>query len=377
MKKSVISLLLISAMALGLCGCSALFKKEYLSVSQYTEGGYDDYEGYMCDVSSFEELKTAIIEMVAKHSEEERIRFSDYDGNPQSDLAQAYWEVKSETSLASYAVDYMSDDLNRIVNYYEATVYIAYKHSEEDVSKIVKVMNKNEMSDDLGAVLSGLSNYAVFHIPDVNLVEDDVISAISRAYNADPASCVVMPTAQVQLHPKTGLFRIVEIELYYGRTTQVLGEMKLALSRRIAELSGNMQKDDKRLFALDAYNLLAANCVYDPDGALRRERALEGDLGASAYGALVEGLADSQGFASAYAALCRTAGIPCLVVSGSEDKTPHFWNIIELDGTYYHVDVSADSTWGISNSFLLSDEQMQSRCWWNIEDYPECAAPEG
>ena len=376
MKKRAISLLLSAVLLLGLCGCSALYKKEYLSVSQYTEGGYDDYEGYMCDVSDFSELKAAVYQMVSKHSDEERIRFADYEGTPQSDLAQACWEIKAETALASYVVDYMSYDLNPILNYYEAVVYVAYKHTVKDVEGIIDVYSLDELSADLAPVLAGLSNYAVFHIPNANLVEDDIIAAISRAYTADPASCVVMPAAQVQLHPKSGIFRIVEIELYYGRTTTVLGEMKLELSRRIAELSGNLQKDDKRIFALDAYNLLSSNCVYDADGSLRRERLLESDLGATAYGALVQGCADSQGIAAAFSALCRTAGLPCLVVEGSIEKTPHFWNIIEIDGVYYHVDVSADSTWGMGNSFMVSDEQMLSRYWWNIEDYPECTAPE-
>lgn len=376
MKKRTLSLLLIACSVLSLCGCSALYKKEYLSVSQYTEGGYDSFESYMCDVSDFSELKSAILRIISEHSEEERIRFDNYEGSPQSDLAQVCWEVKSETSLASYAVDYMSYDLNRIVNYYEAVFYVAYKHSEKDISQIEDVADLAELSQGLEPKLEELSNYAAFHIPNVNLVEDDVIAAITKAYNLNPASCVVMPTAQVKLHPKTGIFRIVEIELYYGRTAAVLSEMRQELFDRIDELSGNIQTDDKRLFALDAYNLLSSNCVYDADGAIRHERQLESDLGASVYGALVQGCADSQGIAAAFSALCRTAGIPCLVVSGSENKVPHFWNIIELDGTYYHVDVSADSSWGISNSFLVSDEQMQTRCWWNIEDYPECVSPE-
>lgn len=367
MKKRAIAMLLTAAAALGLCGCSALYKKEYLSVSEYTEGSYDDYEGYMCEVSSFDELKAAIIKMVAEHSDEERIRFSDYEGNPQSDLAQACWEVKSETALASYAVDYMSYDPIRVVNYYEAVVYIAYKHGEKDIAAIVNLRSAEELAENMAEVLGSLSNYAVYQLPNAVLTEEQVTALVLDAYMSEPTSCVVMPTVQVKLHPESGIFRIVEVELYYGRTQAVLMEMKQELSERITELSGRLQKDDKNVFALDAYNLLASNCQYDPDGKIRQERQLESDLGATAYGALSQGCADSQGIASAYSALCRTAGIPCVVVSGSVDKTPHFWNIVRLDGEYFHVDVSADSSWGMGNSFLMSDEQMLTRYWWNIE----------
>ncbi len=377
MKKRTIALLLFISIVMGLCGCSALYRKEYLSVSQYTEGEYDDYVGYFCDVADFAELKAAIIRMVSEHTEEGRIRFFNYSGNPQSDLAQACWEVKTETALASYAVDYMSSDPKPILNYYEAVVYIAYKHSEKEIAEIKNVSDMSGLVQGLEQVLGELTNYAVFHLANVNMTENTVLSAISKAYWENPVSCVVIPTAKVQVHPKSGIFRIVEIELYYGRTDQVLSEMRQRLSQRLYELTEKLQKDDKEVFALDAYNLLASNCSYDPEGKLRREEELEADLGATGYGALVEGYADSQGFAAAFSALCGTADIPCLVVEGTVDKASHFWNIIELDGIYYHVDVSADSTWGLGNSFLVSDEHMQSRYWWNIEEYPECHLAEG
>ena len=372
MKKRGIALLLAVSSLLTLCGCSALYKKEYLSVSEYTEGKYDEYDDYMCDVSTYAELKRAISQIVKKHSEEERIRFAGYDGSIQNDLAQACWELKSENALTSYVVDYMSYDFNRIVTYYEAVIYVAYKHSQQDVDDIINVADLDALEDKLLPALTGLSNYVVFHISDSELVEDDVASAIKRAYAREPTACVVMPTVKVQLHPQSGVFRIAEIELYYGRTQAVIDEMRLELTNRISELSGKLQTEDKSVYILDAYNLLVSNCTYDADGSLRRERELDADLGVTAYGALVQGLADSQGIAAAFSALCRQADIPCIMVEGSVGGEKHFWNIVELDGAYYHVDVSADSTWGMSNSFLVSDEKLEDRYVWDTDNYPAC-----
>ena len=377
MKKRAISILLTAAAIISLSGCTALFKKEYLSVSQYTEGEYDSYDGYMCEVSNYAELNAAIFQMVEKHSAEERIRFTDYDGNMQSDPAQAGWEVKAETALASYCVEYMSYDLNRIVTYYEAVIHISYKRNEREIENIISVEDREELEEGIGLVLAELSDYAAFHIPNAVMTEEDVAQTVYNAYAADPVSCAVLPTVQIQLHPKSGVFRIVELELDYGRSVEELDRLKLELSQRMAELTDALQKTNKEMFALDAYNLLASNCSYDPDGSLRRERLLDETLSSTAYAALVDGCADSQGIALAYSALCRVAGIECLVVRGSVDKQEHFWNIININGSYYHVDVSADSTWGVGNSFLMSDEQMQARCWWNIEDYPECGKTSG
>ena len=376
MKKRGIALLLAVSFLLGLSGCSALFKKEYLSVSEYTEGEYDEYDDYMCDVASYAELKRAISQIVTKHSEEERIRFAGYDGSIQGDLAQACWELKNENALTGYVVDYMSYDLNRIVTYYEAVIYVAYKHSKQDVDDIINVADLSALESKLQPVLSELSNYVVFHIPDSELVEGDVVSAVERAYAKDPTACVVMPTVKIQIHPKSGVFRIAEIELYYGRTQTVIDGMRVELTDRLAELSGKLQTDDKSVYILDAYNLLVSNCSYDADGSLRSEKKLDADLSTTAYGALVQGLADSQGIAAAFSALCMQADIPCIMVEGSVDGEKHFWNIVELDGRHYHVDVSADSTWGMSNSFLVSDEKLQSRYQWDTALYPACEAAE-
>ena len=57
-----------------------------------------------------------------------------------------------------------------------------------------------------------------------------------------------------------------------------------------------------------------------------------------AYGALVEGIAVCQGYASAFNALCAEAGIrSCAVTNGS-----HMWNIVLADGKFYVFDTTWD-----------------------------------
>lgn len=49
-----------------------------------------------------------------------------------------------------------------------------------------------------------------------------------------------------------------------------------------------------------------------------------------------------NGYAKAAQYLLNSCGIPCIIVNGTAAGSPHAWNIVEMYGEYYHMDV----TWG-------------------------------
>lgn len=62
----------------------------------------------------------------------------------------------------------------------------------------------------------------------------------------------------------------------------------------------------------------------------------------SAYGVLVTGYGQCEGYAAALALLCDKAGIPNYIVCGTNaEGSTHAWNKIRLDGEWYN----ADCTW--------------------------------
>ena len=60
----------------------------------------------------------------------------------------------------------------------------------------------------------------------------------------------------------------------------------------------------------------------------------------TSYGAFVNHNAVCQGYALAFKVLMDRAGIPCCYVSS--DAINHAWNMVRLDGNWYHVDVTWD-----------------------------------
>lgn len=94
----------------------------------------------------------------------------------------------------------------------------------------------------------------------------------------------------------------------------------------------------------------------------------EGRKANTAYAALVEGRADSEGMALAYQLLCQYAGIECTVVPGTLDGAPWYWNIVTLaDGESRHVDATR------ADGFALQDAELAEQGYqWNREEFPSC-----
>lgn len=94
----------------------------------------------------------------------------------------------------------------------------------------------------------------------------------------------------------------------------------------------------------------------------------------SAYGALVNGKAVCDGYAAAFNILMERFGVKCVLVDGvtanSIDDEGHQWNIVEIDGKNYHIDVTWDdiNIYGGGETengfvsyqyFLLSDDEIK------------------
>jgi len=77
------------------------------------------------------------------------------------------------------------------------------------------------------------------------------------------------------------------------------------------------------------------------------------------YGALIEQYAVCDGYASAMQLLGRLAGLDIIYIDGYASE-PHAWNVIKLNGSYYHV----DATWNdrdeqLRNGGSSSAEQLR------------------
>ena len=130
----------------------------------------------------------------------------------------------------------------------------------------------------------------------------------------------------------------IEYEItYYDDADQ-----EAATDKKVSEIIDSLDLDEKtdyeKISAI--YNYICDNVDYETDTE-------DNNLSRTAYSALVEGKAVCQGYAVSLYRLLLEAGINNRIIFGDGvapdmTKSAHTWNIVELHGDYYYLDV----TWG-------------------------------
>ena len=157
-------------------------------------------------------------------------------------------------------------------------------------------------------------------------------------------------------YPDSGSQRVVEISLHYHLDEQELVHRREVLDQTVQKMTAILQS---QFFTTEELLPAAAQAIhaaggYNPEG------------GSTAYQALLERGADDQGLALAAAMVYNRLDISCQVIEGSLDGAPHFWNVIQLPESQYHLDLSQYGEHGFS---LLSSAEMEQRGYlWDPED---------
>jgi len=121
--------------------------------------------------------------------------------------------------------------------------------------------------------------------------------------------------------------------IYYSMSQEEAKAMGASLdfaASQIVNRLSSTQSEWQQLLMI--HDLIAAGCEYGKT-----------DHSSDAYGCLCEGAAQCEGYAKAFLYVARSAGLQVMCVPGQTDRgTNHVWNVAEIDGAYYNIDVTWD-----------------------------------
>jgi Uncharacterized protein involved in cytokinesis, contains TGc (transglutaminase/protease-like) domain len=111
--------------------------------------------------------------------------------------------------------------------------------------------------------------------------------------------------------------------------TRMWADCESASDAIIAKITPDMSEYDiVKLF----HHEIIKSCEYD----------LTEQDGRNTYGTLVTKRAYCQGYAKTFVYLCNKVGIKSMLISGDVGEQPHMWNMVNIDGDWYQIDITFD-----------------------------------
>ena len=362
MRAKAAAALLLAAFCLLLCGCGDFFDRDYLSVTDYEIPAQEPPAEDSVTVRDLAELRQFLTGLLNDQASEGRIVFdSSYEGDINADIASACWQVRTQDAFFAYCVANISYDVSKLVNHYEARFTISYNEAGEDPDSIVRLQLTTGLAEQLRQAIAGGDSRLVVLIGRSSMTAEDVENLASKVYRENPIIEPREPRVTVNMLSGTGSQRLYEISFNYNLSDEELEQRRAELLALEPFAEAEQIPEDSAEQALLACEYLLEHSSYSESAS--------NDI----YAALIGGEANSEGLALAYVELCRQLEVPCQVVYGQRNWRNCCWNIIQLEGNSYHVDVSACMTLGIDQGFLLPDETMWTLYRWDISSYPPCS----
>lgn len=349
MKKLLLSLL---AAAVLLTGCSSLLKRDYTSVTPHNAAPATEGDPSTLRADSYQELVNALIYFISGGMEEGTVRLYTDTENVEPFLSDACLEVVQEDPLGAYCVEFIKYTVDPVVTYFQADIQITYRRTREQVASIVQATGVTAIRSELKSALVSFAPERTLRISYFEENEDFIRDLVRQAYYDAPACALGMPQVELSIYPNSGRQRIVEILLDYPQDPQKLKERQASLALALEELARDLTGRS------DLPQAAAAALLprYDPLG--------EG----FADSLLLDGHANSEGLALTYAALCQQLELPCQAAQGFLGEEVHFWNVVQSEEGWRHIDLSAGEDFP-----LYTDQQLQELGYvWEDTALPAC-----
>ena len=357
MKQKVSILFLV--MSLLLTGCSWV-NRSYVSVEPHREQRQTAQSDAIM-AANYLELLDALGDMIASGTEVAAIMIPEYPENAISyAMERAVLHTKENDPIGSYAVADIHYELGSSGGIPAVSVSITYHHSRSEIQRIRKAVSI-QCAERI--VAEALRNYELGVVILVEEYENRDFAQFVQDYGEENPQ-IVMEIPQVrQNNYGTGKERVMELIFTYQTSRDALRRMQSQVQPVFdsAPLYVSGEGEDYQKFS-QLYAFLMERFDY------RFETSIT-----PAYSLLRHGVGDCRAFATVYAAMCRSAGLECMTVTGTRSGEPWTWNIVLDDGYYYHVDLLRSDANGQFRE--LTDNEMRSYVW-DYSEYPACIGTE-
>lgn len=262
--------------------------------------------------------------------------------------------ITSETHLSRF-------EKYDIQGTFNATHKLATTYQENEAYNVIK-NSFLSIDSEIDITSLSLNKGQLENLVKTILVENpDIFYLRGWSYSYDPYSGLT-----TKLTPKYDYSKDKIISM----TSEIDSKVDQILSSVIKNGMTDFQKE------LAIHDYLVLNSKYDTNRLSNGSYAIESH---NIYGILVNGVGVCESYAESFKLLLNKVGIESMVVISTPSMN-HAWNIVNLDGEYYHVDVTWDDPTpdreGITSyRYLnLTNTEISSDHYWDTSKYPTCTS---
>ncbi len=246
----------------------------------------------------------------------------------------------------------------------------------QTIKEVWEINTEDDLIEAFKYALENVQDTVKVNLSQEFINKDVPYQAINKAIHTYPNLITPQSYETSYIQESTKGKRIIEFRFIYGIIEQAVkvdykqkvdGMLQYILSQTIEPQMTDLQREYSLL------DYIVKTTAYSQD------QLSNGDyprLTHTIYGAIVDNRAVCDGYSKQLNYLLNAVGVPSQMIVGESRKQGHQWNLVQLGGEYYHVDV----TWADTGSLLemryinQSDKAMQITHSWERGNYPACEA---
>ena len=357
MKQTMTAVMLLICLLLS--GCASFLSGEYIWEQTHYIPSVPD-SGQDIAASNYTQLVGVLAKAIEEGIESFTVSVAQYDRNTlEPDVSRAVDAVRTTHPIAAYAVSGINWQIGTSAGETVLVMQVQYLHDKTEIMKIQTVADNDAA---LAAIAEAMNNCDSSIVLRVNAYEpQDFILAIETYAFDYPQYVMETPTATVNIYPENGPTRVLEIRFNYVSGRDALRDMQQQVlklfdaSVNFVSVTENTREKYNQLYSL----LVERFQKYTIETSIT-----------PAYSLLLHGVGDSRAFAMIFSSMCRDADLTCYVVAGTKGGKLWYWNIIQIEDTFYHVDLLRSK--GEGTLRLLTDSIINEGYVWDFDAYPVC-----
>lgn len=147
-----------------LTGCASLLEREYNTVEPHSSKFWESEAAAILRAENYQDVVNDLLLLISRHTETATLRLYNFNDEARvtETLEQAAREVQQQTPLGAYAVSYITSASQQQRGYYEVSIQIGYRRTEDQIRSVVNATSGGAIYSLLeGAIDRGAQELAV------------------------------------------------------------------------------------------------------------------------------------------------------------------------------------------------------------------------